>query len=53
MGSAAGGWIYLEFVAEGVAFDNGRDALVVEDAHLALVLDVNQLLGTRGRVCDI
>jgi len=45
--------VALELFAEFVTLNFGRHALVVEDTELLLVIDVEALLHTRGRVGNV
>lgn len=43
----------LKLVAKGIDLDLLRNALVVEDAQLALVGDLDELLAAGGRICNV
>ena len=45
--------VALELLAKSVGLDDIRHALIVEDGELLLVIDLDELLGARGRVGDI
>lgn len=44
---------HLELVAQGLAIDLGRHALIVESAQLGVVINLQLLLAPRGGVCDV
>jgi len=45
--------VALELVADGVTWDLGAHALVHEDTELAVIVDLNELLGAIGWVGDV